>query len=497
MKKPISRRTVVTQLGAGAMIAGCGSDPDTGAPSVATGTPAGSRGDAGADSSSPNSQPSDSGSQDSRAADAPPPPTAKELLAGIEAIIVLVMENRSFDHFLGSLGLDTKYANVSKVAALTGNESNADTNGNPVKVFRFENFTPNDPPHDWNSVHIQWNTGKNDGFVKAHAGANERDVMGYHDRAQLPFLYWLADNYAVLDHWYASVLGPTWPNRYYLHSTSSGGRKDNTPTFTNFPDTVWDRLKESGNSYKNYHAGAIAWYTGGYVGKLLQMNPAAPMDQFFNDAKSGTLPNFSIIDPDFASSDDHPSHDIRKGQAFMASVYKALAESPQWDKLLLIITYDEHGGFFDHVAPPSVDDDNIEFTQRGFRMPALAIGGRVLRGAVVNTEFEHSSVAATLRTKFGIRSLSKRMDASNDLSTVLDPALVKTPMAPATGMPTVTMSLAQAVRDRVGVSSQPELEHLVETGAIPKSCVDSRTHEERMGVWLAAGERLGALRLIR
>jgi phospholipase C len=319
--------------------------------------------------------------------------------------------------------------------------------------------------------------------------------MGYHDRSQIPFYYWLADNYTICDNWYSSVLGPTWPNRYYLHSATAAGKKTNTPIVTGLPDTVWDRLKAAKKTYKNYYAGAISWYFGGFLGKLGTMNPGAQIGEFFDDAKAGKLPNFSMIDPDFMSNDDHPSHDVRTGQAFVATIYEALAKSPQWDRLLFIITYDEHGGFFDHAPPPAAKDEYVEFQRRGFRVPTIVMGGRVKRGAVVSTVFEHASVLATVGTRFKIASLGKRMDESNDLSSCIDPLLVDKAQAAPAGMPVVTMSLKQAVAERVGTSSQPELERMVADGTIPNSLVDPRSHEERISTWLKHGERLGAIRL--
>lgn len=480
----VSRRTVVAHLGLGAAIAGC-SDALPGAQQTAPPAP-----------QRDTEQPAQTGDASTPDASKVPDLTPEALLAPIDTIVVLMMENRSFDHFLGALQLDSKYENRKAIKGLGGQESNPDKNGNDVAVYQFTDFTPADLPHDWDSVHSSWNNGKNDGFVKAHAGADERDAMGYHDRSQIPFYYWLADNYTVCDNWFASVLGPTWPNRYYLHSCSSSGKKANTPILTSVPDTVWDRMKSAGKSYKNYYAGAAAWYLGGYIAKLATMNPTAPMSDFFSDAKAGKLPNFSIIDPDFLASDDHPSHDVRKGQAFVATVYEALAQSPQWDRLLFVITYDEHGGFFDHVGPPAAKDDNPEFQNRGIRVPAIVIGGRAKRGAVVSTPFEHSSVAATLKTRFKIESLGTRMADSNDLSSCIDPVLVEKAQVAPSGMPVVTLSLQQALADRVGESSQPELERMVNDGTIPKAHVDQRSHAERITSWLKEGHRLGAIRIL-
>ncbi len=426
----------------------------------------------------------------------PPPETLgpKELLAGIDHIVVLMMENRSFDHFMGALKMDAGYTAKASIEGLSGTESNPAPDGSSVKVFKMTNFTPDDPPHGWAAVHGQLNGGKNDGFVKEHAGNSQDEVMGYHDRSQIPLYYWFADNFAICDHWHASVLGPTWPNRFYLHATTSNGKKDNTPFIVGAPDTIWDRLKDKNISAKNYAAGASTWYVGGFAGKVLSNNPSAAMSEFFDAAKTGKLPSFCVIDPDFSASDDHPAHNIQRGQAFVASVYKALSEGPAWSKTLFVITYDEHGGFFDHVAPPKATDANAEFDSQGFRVPAFVIGPTVKKGYVCKTPLEHSSVAATLRTRFDIKSLSKRMDAATDITDCIDPLKVKAPAAPPLGMPTVAMTMETALYDGVGQHSQPTLQRMLEEGVVPK--VDHRSDQERIAGWLEHAVRLGAVRIL-
>jgi phospholipase C len=423
------------------------------------------------------------------------PLTPADLLSKIDTIVVLMMENRSFDHYLGRLKHDPSYPGASGVDGLVGNEANPDSNGDPVTVFKLTTFTPPDPPHDWDPCHAQWDQGKNDGFVKAHAGASERDVMGYHDRSQIKFTYWLADNFTVCDRWFASVMGPTWPNRFYLHAATSGGMKANNPFVVGGPRTIWEELKAKGLTGKNYSAGSVAWFTGGFVGKVLSgVNPVVPMDTFFEDAKKGTLPNFAIIDPDFQANDDHPSHDIQLGQAFMASVYNALAQSPQWSRLLFVITYDEHGGFFDHVPPPTCADERPEFQRLGFRVPSIIIGPTVRRGYVHSVGLEHASVAATLATRFGIATLTDRMRGANDLSSAIDPRLVDDPQAPPPPPPALLPFAASLLLDDAAPNSQPELEAMVARGMIPPRFVDQRTRTERLRSWLQHAERLGVLR---
>lgn len=487
--KDLTRRSVLVGLGVGIGVTACGgtaavdetSTPEPGAP--------------GAPGPAPTTAPTPSAPPTSTPPVPEEKPDAKALLAGIDHIVVLMMENRSFDHFLGALKSDAGYAGKAQVEGLAGTESNPAPDGSTVNVFKMANFTPEDPPHGWAACHAQFNEGKNDGFVKAHAGATQEEAMGFHDRSQIPLYYWFADNFAICDHWYASVLGPTWPNRFYLHATTSGGKKDNTPFFVGAPETIWERLKSQNLSYKNYAAGAVTWYVGGFAGKVLQLNPSAPIKDFFDSAKAGTLPSFSLIDPDFTASDDHPAHNIQRGQAFVASIYKALAESPGWSKTLFIITYDEHGGFFDHVPPPVAVDANAEFTNHGFRVPAFVIGPTVKKGYVCKKTLEHSSVAATLSTRFGIKSLSKRMDAASDISDCIDPAKIKAPAKPPAGMPTVAMTMQAALYDGVGPSSQPMLETMVAQGIAPR--VDERSDQARIASWLDDAVRLGAVRIVK
>jgi phospholipase C len=486
----LSRRAALQGIGVGlgSMAIGCGVDPIVGVASPDEG------GEPPATSTSPTEPREPAGTApDSPISTDEPKLSPKELLAGVEHIVVLMMENRSFDHYMGALASDSVYPSRAKVEGLKGTESNPAPDGSSVAVFKMANFTPEDPPHGWDAAHSQWNGGKNDGFVKAHAGASQHEAMGYHDRSQIPLYYWFADNFAICDNWFSSVMGPTWPNRFYLHATTSKGKKDNKPLFQ-APDTIWDALKDKGLSAKNYAAGVATFFVGGFPGKVIGGNPSARIDEFFEAARSGKLPAFSLIDPDFLASDDHPSHNIQRGQAFVASVYKALAESPAWSKTLLVITYDENGGFYDHVPPPKTVDDDPEFEQLGFRVPAFVIGPMVKKGYVCKTQLDHVSVAATLRTRWDIKSLTKRMAATNDISDCIDAAKVKQPSPPPSGMPQVAMTLEHALYDGVGQSSQPMLDEMVAKGIAP--AVDTHDHQARIGRWLEHAVRLGAVRII-
>lgn len=414
--------------------------------------------------------------------------TPEQLLAPIQTIVVLMMENRSFDHYLGSLRLSEARMDV---AGLSGGESNPAPDGSDVPVFNLTDFTPADPPHDWDECHEQFNGGANDGFVIAHEGSDQADVMGYHVRSQLPITYALADSSAICNHWYSSVMGPTWPNRFYLHGASSEGKTNNTPIIGGF-DNVFGQLDDAGISNQIYYHD-IAWCSGAYF----KFGGLSGVENFFEAAAAGSLPQFSLIDPQFfgaGANDDHPDHDIQLGQALIASIYQALASSPQWSNCLFVITYDEHGGFYDHVPPPITTDENPDFNQLGFRVPAIVIGPFVRKGCAVDTTFEHVSIIKTLATRFGLPHLNGRVAAAKDLSSCIQPEYLEAPQPPIR-LPTLDVSMSKIAANASRREHHPELWAIAESGAIPPH-LDRRS--ESIGVTkrvLAWGERLGVVRV--
>jgi phospholipase C len=473
----IHRREVLAGLGASLGVAaiGCGADR-AGSPDAHGSGDAGPPPDAPVDACS-------------AAADA----TAAELLAGIDAIVVLCMENRSFDHYLGALRLVEGRTDLD---GLTGRETNPDRDGNPVGVHLLEDFTPADPPHGWGACHDQWNDGANDGFVIAHAGANQADVMGYHVREQLPVLYALADAGAICQRWFCSVLGPTWPNRFYLHCGTSRGQRSNLPELG--LTSIWNRFADARIDALNYFHD-VAWATGG----LGRLSGLARIERFFEDAAAGNLPAFSIIDPAFVGSnanDDHPDHDIRLGQALIGSVVAALGASPQWNRTLFVLTYDEHGGFYDHVPPPAPADGaepREEFRRFGFRVPSVVVGPTVRQGCAIDTVFEHASVLSTATLRYGLEPLNARVTAANDLSSCIDPRRLDDP-APPPVVPTVEIPLqALAARRARPTASHPELRAAIDRLRPPRE-LDRRAESDAVvRRVLAWGERLGAVRLVR
>jgi phospholipase C len=428
--------------------------------------------------------------------------TARGLLAGVDHLVVVFMENRSFDHFLGGLCLDADYPAARSLDGIKGNEANPDGSGQMVKMSLLSGNGTLNPRHDWLSSRVAWNKGLNDGFVRANAdSAGDAQVMTYLDRGHLPFCYGLAAQSTICERWFSSVMGPTWPNRFYMHAATSNGQTGNLPMGLDASDTIWDRLAEQCLAGKNYYAGGVPWYSVAFPSKSFSGNDAMtpePMDGFFRDAASGNLPSFSLVDPDFEVNDGHPPHDLALAEAFLSSVHRALVNGPAWARTMLVITFDEHGGFYDHVPPPTTADANADFRQLGFRVPTIVAGPMVHAGRVVSTPLEHVSVASTLATRFGIRSLNARMDAAADLSSCVDPALAGVVPASTSAalLPTVDLAGALARGGALHHTSQPEMHRLARRGGVPLEHLDMRAPHERLASWLRHAQELEAVRVV-
>jgi phospholipase C len=335
----------------------------------------------------------------------------------ITTIVAMMMENRSFNHFFGSRTLlEGKNEN-----GLPAGVTNPDLAGKMIASWMTSDsnmLCGYDPPHSWDRARQQFNDGKLDGFVVAHQQANNNtsiDPMQFLVRNQVPTSYALADAYTMCNRWFASVLGPTYPNRYYWHSGQAHGHMDNT-----FPSEVWPTL------YDRLNAAGIDWaYYYGDFAALSILGPSADGHMFrFKDfaaaAKAGTLPPVVYIDPGFSLNDDHPPHHPSAGQQLIGAVYAALAQSPQWKNLLFVITYDEHGGYYDHVVPPKAPDALEPFQQFGFRVPAMVIGPYAKEAHVSSVQYDHTSVLKHIETMFNLEPLTMRDAAATDLSDCID-----------------------------------------------------------------------------
>jgi phospholipase C len=340
----------------------------------------------------------------------------------ISNVVLLMFENRSYDHWLGARSmLEGKPGD-----GITAGMSNRDADGNEVAIWQASgSLCVADPPHGWESSHEQWGSGENAAFLTTHQRGAPGDLspMQYMTRDHLPVTWALADAYATCDRWFASVMGPTWPNRmYWLAGTSMGMTSNELPVGDFTAPTIFHRLEEAAVPWKVYY-GDLPWLA--LLGRGLDVELSGhlgDMEVFFRDCERGTLPAVSYIDPPFAYGDDHPPNHPIFGQQFLASVYAALAASPQWKNTLLIVTYDEHGGFFDHVSPPKVTDDRAAegFDQLGFRVPTLVVGPYVKAGHVSSVQRDHTSALRHLEGMFGLAPLTARSSAANDLSELID-----------------------------------------------------------------------------
>jgi phospholipase C len=330
----------------------------------------------------------------------------------ITNIVVLMMENRSFDHMLGRLpGAD----------GLRRDMWNPDEDGERVYVHRMRDMTCTlgDPHHHRSAALDQHNGGANDGFV-LDSGTQ---TMGYYGEQELPWMYAVASEFTAFDHWFAGILGPTWPNRSYFHAGTSGGRTSNVFSPGNIglnERTVWHQLRDAGIPWKIYFSDLP--FTALHPELTLRyFDRFRIMQEFYGDAAAGTLPPVSMIEPGyFIGTDDHPPIDAQAGQRFMADVVHALMMSPQWPSTALIITYDENGGFYDHMPPPSLPDDHPEIADAvGFRVPSLLISPWARRG-VAKRVHDHTSALKFIQWRFGLPPLSTRNATTNDILYAFD-----------------------------------------------------------------------------
>jgi phospholipase C len=382
-------------------------------------------------------------------------------LKKIEHIVVLMLENRSFDHMLGYLRLEGGREDID---GLDGTQSNIFEDAQFQPRLSTETAFKPDPNHEWDNVKVQLSN-NNGGFIEDFSVKDGKRteqpwrIMNYHNAAQLPVFDHLANEFCVCDRWFSSVPGATQPNRVYSLAGHSNGEKNNL----SLPSLLrgWNvrpifKFLPAGVTWKYYsHDIASLRYIRKYQGRVPQIDK---IYNFYDDVSAGRLPNVVWIDPDFgilaypgAANDDHPSHDVRDGQNLVGSVYNALLNGPQeqWEKTLLIVVYDEHGGFYDHVSPSSVqqpDDDFEDFRRYGVRVPAIVIspwvGRRVAVGSRQNIVFDHTSILKTILLRFCTPEngsppvMSRRVSGANDLSVLL------TENAPRTNCPRAPLSVS-------------------------------------------------------
>jgi phospholipase C len=457
-------------------------------------------------------------------------PPGTDLLPQIRHIVVLMMENHSYDSYLGML--QGRGEGFPLGPAGEPDVSNLGSDGEPVRAYHQPSTVQprTVPSQSWEASHQQWGQGKCDGFVTSSetvlsdadaateaAAGTAVTGMGYWSENDLPFYYGLARTFPLADHWFSSCLGPTFPNRRFLIAGTAHGLIDDSPyDLLDYPPagTVFDMLTRHGISWANYHPVAAgrskAMRYAHHKKKMARrrlmsvarlsrsvtrgvqkdleftaevfpcgtgryMRHIRSTDQFFADADNGTLPAFSIVDPDFDAYSEENPQDIRKGESFAAEVINRVMHGKGWPQTLLIWVYDEHGGYHDHVPPPAaVPPDDVEghtlvgdgspvqrflrpflpglvenkenmtkgphrYDRYGFRVPAVIVSPYARPDYVCTEVLDHTSVLRLVEQKWNLPALTARDAAAHSPLDALDltgpPAFLAPPSLPEPGLP--------------------------------------------------------------
>jgi phospholipase C len=376
-------------------------------------------------------------------------------LDALKHIVVLMMENRSFDHMLGAVpgigGIDD-----------AGSFNNPDTTGAPVTpqpLAEFQSQLQPDPDHHFPAVDLQIFGGNTapgrvanlQGFVKSYYNQQQNvvhshEILYYFKQSDLPVLTTLATEFAVFNRWFASIPGPTICNRAFAHYGTSFGRVDMNLLYINEPfKSIYDRLVGAPP-----HTSKLYYYDTASstmeITNLLQHQPEVfgTFDQFQKDCETGNLPDYSFVEPNYSdhdtdtgeevANDQHPDHNVQAGEAFIASVYNAIkGNAALWASTALLIVYDEHGGIFDHVIPPACTPDQFTatandtgtgqpfaFDRLGVRVPAILVSPWIPKGTIVSRVFDHASIPATV-TKFFLGDYSPRSPRETSADVFIEP----------------------------------------------------------------------------
>jgi phospholipase C len=411
----------------------------------------------------------------------------------IRHVFVLMLENRAFDHMLGFSGIVGTDANTGATRPVDGaNDPNAFNYVDPVAMtgktpastdadFKLNRPPDVDPGHEFlNTLLALCGPGatypsggayppvSNNGFIVNYETTPQQDntgdappvdptkIMKCFSPRRVPVINALASEFAVCDRWFSSLPGPTWPNRFFMHAASSGGLDDSPSGAQSFGNTAFDGYRfQNGTIFDRLDDACIEWRV--FAGDSFPVTLA--LSGMTLNELQGRIHDFddfhdALQDPDFSASyifiepnygndlppssgdftcgnSQHPLDDVTRGERLIKTVYEAIRNSPHWDSSLLLVTYDEHGGFYDHVAPPSTvapgdplsDEDNdhhgFTFTQLGVRVPAIVVSPFIPRGMVDGTTCDHSSLLATVEQIFGLKPLTKRDAAANSLTHLL------------------------------------------------------------------------------
>ncbi len=372
-------------------------------------------------------------------------PAGTDTLPGVEHIVVLMLENHSFDNFFGMLGRGDGFRLGRDGLPAAANPY---PDGKIQHAFRMPTTCqlPSQPSQEWSASHNAYDNGAMDGFVRTPISPGSATIsgpvaMGYWTGDDLPFTYSLARTFPIGDRWFCSLLGQTFPNRRYLIAGTSAGLTDDAglaelSAVVPAAGTIFNLLDRYGISWENY----VSVYPTGATPDLFPVNDEVTeaahnkaLAEFFTDAAAGTLPAFSFLDPNYVTQSQENPQNIVVGEALLAQVVQALGASPLWPRTLFILVYDEHGGYYDHVRPPrAIPPDDIApivaqgesvydgFARYGFRVPSVVVSPYARRRHVSHVLYDHTSVLATIERKWNLPALTYRDANANDLTDFLD-----------------------------------------------------------------------------
>jgi phospholipase C len=410
----------------------------------------------------------------------------------IKHILVVMMENRSFDHYFSKLPENGQ----TDVDVAPAGYTNPDGMGNGVAPYHDTRYCLVDTNHDWSGSHQEYDSGKMDGFFLANQGSGTAPPhpfsdsmsgarsLAYYDDTDIPFYYWLANEFSLADHYHSALLGSTWPNRMYLYASSSRGATGNVTT--DFGDrklpcasdadcggragacvgaspvmqggckgacevdddcgvdaqagscdfasggvcqpiqrTLFDYMEQRQLDWKVYASGTPGFALMLTAWLEYQADHQFTIDDYMADAAAGTLPDVAFVDPDvineyYGGEDEHPPGMPQGGQHFVAKIVDALTKSPAWSSSALFLTYDEHGGYWDHLPPPAAcppgdkgpilkpSDPPGEFDRYGMRVPMMVVSPFAKKHFVAHHTYDHTSIVRFIQARFILPSITGR-----------------------------------------------------------------------------------------
>ena len=353
--------------------------------------------------------------------------------APFDTVVVLMMENRSFDHVLGWLpGANGQQQGLYYI----------DTGGARHETWPlgpdFQGCAYDDPDHTWAGIEIQYAEGRCDGFLQT-AKIGDKFPIGYYREDELPILSALAKGYTTFDSYFSSMMGPTWENR--LFQLTGTTQLDDGCDFPKegerrpviIPTAIFDRVRDAGlTAGYYYHESPV---TGLFASRRYD-DISYPIEKFWVDAREGKLANAVFVDPDYTdraedmgtSNDYHPWGNLLVAEGFLAQVHDVLKNGPQWDRMVFVLNFDEHGGFFDHVPPPECKDDTKlagtgpfpNLRRLGFRVPAIAMGPFAARKIETAGPYEHCSVLKMIEWRWGLEPMTMRDRYAKNFAEALD-----------------------------------------------------------------------------